>query len=229
MIKGKKVLGLIPARGGSKGIKDKNLININGKPLIAWTIEHAKNSKYIDDIILSSDSEKIMRVAQKHGCKVPFKRPRELATDQASSIDTALHALNFLREKYDYLILLQVTSPLRLSSDIDACLEICEEKEGHHSCVSVSRLDKPLNWLYSKKPNGSLSQVLPKNEFITRRQDAEKIYYPNGAVYVARTQWLLKEKRFISDGTVGYELPKERSLDIDTPLDLVVLKTLINS
>nr|HPK54819.1 acylneuraminate cytidylyltransferase family protein [Smithellaceae bacterium] len=117
MIQGKTVLAIIPARGGSKGIPRKNITNLAGKPLIAWTIEEAKKSKYIDRLILSSEDNEIIQVAKEWGCEVPFIRPRELAEDDTLGIEPVLHALNTIKKKYDYVVLLQPTSPLRSVDD----------------------------------------------------------------------------------------------------------------
>ncbi len=123
MIKGKKVLAIIPARGGSKGVPSKNIKDLGGKPLIAWTIEAAKSVKEIDSVIVSSDSELIISVAKKHGAEVPFKRPEELATDGAKSIDVINHAMDFFEGKYDIVVVLQPTSPLRSAHHVRSALK----------------------------------------------------------------------------------------------------------
>ena len=130
------MLALIPARGGSKGIKGKNIIDINGKPLIAYTIEAGKQSKYIDDVVVTTDSEKIAEVSKKYGAEIPFMRPAEYAQDKSKTIVAVLHAIKELKRQdkvYDTLVLLQPTQPLRTSEDIDKAIELYFEK----SCMSL--------------------------------------------------------------------------------------------
>ena len=220
MINNGTVLGLITARGGSKGLPGKNIKPLCGKPLIGWTIEAALASKYIDDLILSSDSPEIMSVAVQFGCKIPFTRPESLATDEATSIDVACHALNVLQSQgrhYEYLVLLQPTSPLRETSDIDSCIELCSEANTM-SVVSVCRSEKSPFWTFYISEKNQLRRILPAPSF-SRRQDAPQTFHPNGAVYVARVNHLLERQSFIDELTVGYIMPRERSIDIDTEID----------
>src|SRR5215470_19477410 len=140
MIDGKKVLAIIPARGGSKGLAGKNIIEVAGKPLIAWTIAEANKSRYIDRLILSSDDPKTIEVAKAHGCEVPFVRPAELAQDETPGVDPVLHAISMLRG-YEIVIVLQVTSPLRRVMDIDDCLDYLLSCDAN-ACVSVTGVDQ---------------------------------------------------------------------------------------
>lgn len=159
MFNGKSILAIIPARGGSKGIPKKNIIGLGGKPLITWTIEEAKKSKYIDRLILSSDDLEIMDVARKWGCEVPFRRPASLAKDTSISIDSVLHAVRKLKESYDYMILLQPTSPMRSSKDMDGAIEKCISS-GADSCVSVLKPKKSPFWSYSIDSKGRLVPLI---------------------------------------------------------------------
>ncbi len=227
MIQGKTVLAIIPARGGSKGIPRKNIRYIGGKPLIAWTIEEAKKSRYIDRLILSSDDDEIIEVTKAWGCEVPFKRPIELAQDETPGIASVLHALQLL-PKYDYAILLQPTSPLRTVDDIDACLEKCLAFNAN-ACVSVTEVTENPYWMYTISPDGIMHQLIETNYSFTRRQDLPKVYKLNGAVYVADSEWLLQSKSFLSNDTLAYVMPWERSLDIDTELDILTFKTFLES
>jgi CMP-N,N'-diacetyllegionaminic acid synthase len=228
MINKKKVLAIIPARGGSKGIPGKNIKIINGKPLLAWTIEQAKASKYIDRFILSSDDEKIISVALKYECEVPFKRPKELATDFVGSMPVLIHAMEAISEAYDYVVLLQVTSPLRLAKDIDACIEQCEEKKAP-ACVSLVQSDKSPYWMYTVSDSDIIEPIIDNNILPKRRQESTPVYSVNGAVYVANTKWIKKQDHFLTPETLGYVMPRERSIDIDTPLDLKILKTILKN
>lgn len=225
MINEKTVLAIIPARGGSKGVPRKNIKNLLEKPLIAWTIEEAKRSKYIDRLILSSEDEEIISVAKTWDCEVPFKRPIELAQDETPGIDPVLHAIKML-PGYDYVILLQATSPLRKATDIDGAIELCEEK-GANACVSVTESQKSPYWFYQVDTLNRLKPVLREGRQVNRRQDSPKIFFLNGAVYVARCRWLTKNHTFLTEETVAYIMPHERSVDIDTELDFVIAKLLM--
>lgn len=219
MIDQKKVLALIPARGGSKGVLRKNVRLLDGKPLIGWSIEEAKKSKYIDRIILSSEDDEIINIAKSLGCGVPFIRPAHLATDTASGMDAVLHALSQIPDYY-YVVLLQPTSPLRSAADIDACLELCHTRNANF-CVSVTASSKNPEWMFYFNHLEQLSPIIAADNRKTRRQDLKKAFVLNGAVYVAKIQSLIKTKTFLNDETLGYEMPAERSLDIDSELDLL--------
>ena len=224
MIAGLSVLALIPARGGSKGVPRKNIRMAGGKPLIAWTIEAALGSAYIDRVALSSEDPEIMETAGHWGCDVPFMRPAELAQDHTPGIDPVLHAIGQL-PGYDLIVLLQPTSPLRSSEDIDRCIERCLE-EGRNACVSVTESEKSPYWMYRLGQGFALEPILEPVDG-QRRQDLPKVYALNGAVYAARIPWLLTTRNFVTPETVAYEMPLERSLDIDTPLDFAVLTALM--
>lgn len=219
MIGGKSVLALIPARGGSKGVPGKNIRAAGGKPLIAWTIAAAKASRYVDRLILSSDDPSIAAVAREFGCEVPFMRPAEFATDKADSMVVVRHALTSLAERYDYLLLLQPTSPLRNAADIDAALDLFIAS-GAKTCVSVCEPDKHPYWMVTMAADGAVQHLFPPEQIPTRRQDAPPIFALNGAIYIAPTDYLAAGGDFITAGTVGHVMPKDRSFDIDTELDL---------
>ena len=212
-----KVLALIPARGGSKGLPRKNVLPVGGKSPIAWTIEAAEKAKCISRVILSSDDDEIIAVAKEFGCEVPYKRPEELASDKASSIDVVFHALKEI-PGYDYLLLLQPTSPLRTSEDIDAAFALMLEKQAP-ACVSVCPVEESPYWMYQLEGQSRLRSVLEMPLEATRRQDLPNVYSLNGAIYIARVDWLLRQRSFMSCDTVGYVMPRERSVDIDTPED----------
>jgi N-acylneuraminate cytidylyltransferase len=217
MINHKSVLGVIPARGGSKGVPRKNIRMAAGKPLIAWTIEEALKSKYLDRLVLSSEDQEIMEVALRYGCDVPFRRPVELASDDTSGIAPVLHALGEL-PGYCYVVLLQPTSPLRSVEDIDNCIERCEETHAK-ACVSVVKCQQHPYLMFSADCNSVLQSLVPEADNFYRRQDYPDFFLLNGSVYVAQAEWLQHSRTFISDETVGFEMPEERSLDIDTEED----------
>lgn len=218
MINGQKVLAIIPARGGSKGVPRKNVRMVAGKPLIAWTIEAARQSRYIDRLVLSSDDPEIIAVATAHGCEAPFVRPAELARDETPGIDPVLHALQQL-PGYDWVVLLQPTSPLRSGEDIDATIETCV-KAVAPAAVSVTEAEESPWWMYTLQPGDQLQPLLDSVHAALRRQDLPKAYLLNGAVYVAQATWLQQHKSFLGDATRAYVMPRARSLDIDTEFDL---------
>ena len=225
MIQGKKILGIIPARGGSKGILGKNIRVIAGKPLIAWTIEEAKKSKYLDRLILSSDDAAIIKVAKKWDLEVPFVRPSDLARDNTPGVDPVLHALKEL-PGYDYVVLLQPTSPLRSSSDIDGCIEACISKNAP-VCVSVVKSEKSPYWSFELK-GGRLAPLFEPEISSRRRQDLPSSFSLNGAGYVAKTGWFLEAKTFICPETTAFEMSREGSLDIDTELDIRICEIILS-
>lgn len=222
------MLCIIPARGGSKGLPKKNIKPLMGKPLIAWTIEQVLKSKYIDRVIVSTDDTAIARISKKHGADVPFMRPDKLATDKAKSIDVVFHAFQSIPEKYDYVALLQPTSPLRTADDINACIKSCMSKRVN-SCVSVVESDKNPHWMYSLDRNGRMRRFIQTKKTIDRRQDLPKVYALNGAIYVAQVDWLLNNKAFVTDETHAYIMPGERSVDIDSDLDFKFAEFLLLS
>lgn len=219
MIQGKTVLAIIPARGGSKGIPRKNVKQLAGKPLIAWTIEEANKSKYIDRLILSSEDEEIIKVAKEWGCEAPFVRPPELAKDDTPGIEPVLHALNTLKEKYDYVVLLQPTSPLRSVDDIDGCIELCIFSD-ETSCIAVTKVDQHPFLMYTITTLGYLKEFVKKTNKIYHRQDLPGVYIVNGAVYVAKFNVLADSRSFLTPETKAYVMPYDRSLDIDDEFDL---------
>jgi len=226
MIGGKTVLAVIPARGGSKGVPRKNIRDVAGKRLIAWTIAAARKSVYIDRLILSSDDPEIIRVAGEWGCEAPFVRPAELARDDTPGIDPVLHALDALPDKYDYVVLLQPTSPLRAAQDIDGCIEKCSQTAAV-ACVSVTLPEKSPYWMFTLDGQGAMHPLLEAAGRYARRQDLPAVYALNGAVYVARTGWLAVTRTFVDAGTLAYVMPAERSLDIDSETDLLLAGMLL--
>lgn len=219
MIANKKVLAVIPARGGSKGIANKNIVPLIGKPLINWTIEAASSSRYIDHLILSSDDERICSIARAAGCNTPFLRASELATDDAKTIDVVLDAID-RSPGFDLVVVLQPTSPLREASDIDNCLELLIAK-GADTAVSVSEVREHPFLVYSMEADSRLDAFLKLDPTVSmRRQDLPPAYSLNGAIYIAEIEWLRATRLFVSPETVGHIMSRERSVDIDEPSDL---------
>jgi N-acylneuraminate cytidylyltransferase len=212
-------LAVIPARGGSKGVRGKNIRGLAGRPLIGWTIEQAFQSDYIDRVIVSTEDAEIRQVAIDYGAEVPFIRPMELATDTASGLDVLCHAVEAVEGAYDYVVLLQPTSPLRESDDIDRSIELCVD-QSVKSVVSLSEASKNPHWMYQMKPEGGLTPLFENAG--SNRQLLPVYYALNGAVYVIEIASLLERRSVISEDTLGYVMPTERSYDIDTELDFSI-------
>lgn len=226
MVNGKTILALITARGGSKGIPQKNIIDLGGKPLLAWTIEAAQKSKYIDRLILSSDDAKIIDTAKAYGCEVPFIRPAELASDTASSMDVIFHALDSLSTSYDYLLLLQPTSPFRTAAHIDQAIEHLFERQAL-SVVSISKSKKSPDLIFYQAENGTLHPIIKSDPTVTRRQDAKITFQYNGALYFTSIPYLNKVKSYKTPETIGFQLSNFIDIDIDEPEDLAYARYLV--
>jgi len=211
-----KILAIIPARGGSKGIKKKNIKDFGGYPLIYWTIQAAKSSKYIHKTIISSDDPEIIKTAKKFGCKAPFIRDAKLAQDSSLAIDVTLDVINRV-PGYDWIMLLQPTSPLRSEIDIDKAVETCIEFNST-SCVSISPVSEKPDWFFTLGNNQNIKSLL-KNPRFVRRQELSDYYKLNGAIYLSNVETLKKYRSFVNHETVGYVMPKNRSIDIDDERD----------
>ena len=226
MIDGRSALGVIAARGGSKGLPGKNLRPLAGKPLIVHTIAAALAARHLDRVVLSSDDPAIMEVAREAGCEVPFRRPDHLATDEAGSREVLAHVCETL-PRHDFIVLLQPTSPLRVPQDIDAALSLCVRR-GAHSCASVTAAGRPPEWTFSMEGDGTLAPRLSWQAMGARRQDLAPAFALNGAVFVVAWEQVAAGKGLVTPGTIGYEMPPERSVDIDTELDLRIAECLLN-
>ncbi len=218
-----KGLAVIPARGGSKGIPRKNLVVLGGKPLIAWTIEAAKAARCVERIVVSTDDEEIAQVARHWGAEVPFMRPPALAADDTPGAAPIEHAVAWLAEHENYrpgwVACLQPTSPFRSSADIEeAGLRL--EQTGADAVVSLVAPDKHPFWMKRLAADGRLMDLFPRDEVPSRRQDLPPVYALNGALYLIRCAVLLEQHTLFPANTVGYIMPRERSLDIDSIWDL---------
>lgn len=225
MYKNKSILGVIPARGGSKGIPRKNIININGKPLIQYTIEAAKGGKYLDRIVVSTEDVEIANIAVKCGAEVPFLRPKELAGDEIKTIDVLLDVikkLNDLGDKYDYLVLLQPTQPLRKSFHIDESIEKIIDLKAEN-LISVSEVREHPILMKTIDKNSEAKSLLGYRSDI-RRQDFQKVYKVNGAIYINKLNDNFNKGISLNDNKLAYIMDKKYDLDIDEPEDLNLLK-----
>jgi len=226
-----KTLCVIPARGGSKGVKRKNVRLLKGKPLIGWTIEEARKSKLIDRIAVSTEDAEIARVSGMYGAEV-VDRPLYMAQDDTPTTDAVLHTLDVLKDNGyspEYLVVLQCTSPLRKACHIDdAVMTLAGNSDKADSLISVTRLEHPPWWNKTIDENGLLADFLQYDKTVCRRrQDFRDVYAINGSIYVAKTRVFLEEKSFETKRTVPYVMERVYSIDIDTELDFKMAEFLM--
>ncbi len=229
MYEGRRILAVIPARGGSKGLPGKNIRELGGKPLIAWSIEAGRQSRYVDQLVVSTDSKEIAQVAELWGGNAPFLRPADLATDEAKGIDAILHAVHWHLERgesFDLVLVLQPTSPLRTAEDIDRAVELLFEKSAS-AIVSVCPTDHHPWWANTLPEDGCMKDFLRPELKNTNRQSLPKFCRLNGAIYLADIPFLEKTNSFITEGTFAYVMATEASVDIDTILDLHLAELLL--
>lgn len=218
MISDKKVMAIIPARGGSKRLPRKNVLPLNGKPLIAWSIEAAQQSKYIDTVFVSTDDQEIAEVSQKFGVDVPELRPEKLASDTATTQSVIFYTLDKFGKDVDIVLILQPTSPLRTAKHIDDAIEMLINKTAE-SIVSVTPCEHPPQWANTLPSNGSMGEFL-RPEAFQRSQDLGDPYRLNGAIYVYDTIQLKERGEMVyTDKTFAYVMENRNSVDIDTKLD----------
>ena len=229
MHKGKNILGLIPARGGSKGLPRKNIKSLLGKPLIAWTIEQALASKYLDRVVVSTEDEEIAEISKKYGADVPFIRPKELAKDNTKGIKVVLHAVDWMEKndkQYDLLMLLQPTSPLRRCKDIDKAIELLFLKEAK-AIVSVCEVDHHPLWANTLPEDGCMKDFIRQEIMNKNRQELPVFYRLNGAIYLAYCNYIKQYKSFMAKETFAYIMPGERSIDIDNEVDFELVRIIM--
>jgi len=222
----KKFLAIIPARGGSKRLPRKNVLELNGKPLISWSIEAGLKSKYIDKIVVTSEDKEILDISEKYGAETII-RPKELASDTATTFDTVVHTIKN-NEKYDYIVLLQPTSPLRNRNHINEAIELLEKKKAD-AIISVSEMEHNPLWS-NTLPNDEAMNNFLRNEVLNKRsQDLEKYYRLNGAIYICKIEKLLEEKSFfLKDNIFAYKMDRKSSIDIDEEIDFKIAKVLMD-
>ena len=221
----KTFLAIIPARGGSKRLPRKNILDLCGKPLISWSIEAALKSKYISKVVVSSDDEEILNISSNFGADI-IKRPYELANDTATTFDAIKHTINNL-EKYDYIVLLQPTSPLRNENQIDEAIELLEEKQAD-AIVSVCEMDHSPLWSNTLPKDGNMNNFLRDEVLNKRSQDLEKYYRVNGAIYICKTDKLLENKSFfLKDNIFAYIMDRKSSIDIDEEIDFLLAERVL--
>lgn len=232
MYKNQKILAVIPARGGSKGIPSKNIISVGGVPLISYSIDCADGSHYIDKTIISTNSLEIKNIAEEYiqthhkKIEIPFLRPEELSLDTSQTIECIVHAINWLREnkgeRYDYVVVIQNTSPLRKSWHIDEAIEkLLQSSE--RSLVSVSEVEEHPIFMRNIQEDGVVKNLLNVSSTI-RRQDLPKIYKVNGAIFIQKIDSHFSLESSLNDGKLAYLMEKKYSVDIDTYLDIKIVE-----
>lgn len=231
MYRNKRILAIIPARGGSKRLPGKNIKSLCGKPLIAWTIEAALTANVFDEIMVNTDDLEIANTAKKYGALIPFIRKSELASDTASSIDVVTNTLKYYNENkklFDIVVLLQPTSPLRSPKDIQNSLDLFMEKDAS-SVLTVCEVDHPVQWANSLDNTFSLDNFIREDVKGKRSQDLDIHYRLNGAIYVWSVKKLLKVKEAILFPSFAHIMPRERSVDIDEEVDFKIAEVLVKN
>lgn len=231
MYLGKTLLAVIPARGGSKGLPGKNIKSLCGKPLIAWSIEAGLGSKYIDEVMVTTDSEEIAGVARAFGASVPFLRPPELASDTATSFDAVKHVIEYydrnLHKHFDYIVLLEPTSPLRDKSDLDGMIEKISSMDSEYNAI-VSLGEVHAHPSIMKKIAGNEIEPYCKElVMVTRRQDNDIAYFPYGVAYIVKTKTLLEEKTFYPCKTTYHIIKRYQCYEIDDIYDFLAIENII--
>lgn len=231
MYQGKSFLAIIPARGGSKGLPGKNIKGLCGKPLIAWSIEAGLGSQYIDDVMVTTDSEEIAKVAREFGASVPLLRPTELASDTATTFDAVKHVIDFyerqLHKSFDYIVLLEPTSPLREKDDLDGMIEKISSMDGEFDAiVSLGEVHEHPS-IMKKIVGNEIEPYRKELEMATRRQDNEVAYFPYGVAYIVKTKTLLEEKTFYPQRTTHYLIKRYQCYEIDDIYDFLAIENIM--
>lgn len=215
------VLAIIPARGGSKGIPRKNIVNFRGKPLIQWTIDAALKSKFITNVIVSSDDGEILSIAGKNSEVILLKRPKYLAQDTTRTEPVLTHAINSVGvNKYDYIVLLQPTSPLRTFEEIDKAFDKLY-KQNADSLISVCKIDHHPYKTFKINKKGVLEGIINNEYPFTPRQELPETFRANGAIYIIKTSKFLEKELLLTKNTISFLMSEHKSLDIDTEEDLL--------
>lgn len=231
MINGRNIIAIIPARGGSKGLHGKNIKVLCGKPLIAWSIEAGQGSKYVDEVMVTTDCEEIARIAREFGALVPFIRPNELASDTAMTFDAIKHVIDFyeneLHKKFDYIVLLEPTSPLREKDDIDGMIEkIISMEDQFDAIVSLGEVHEHPS-IMKKLVGYKIEPYCKDLVMATRRQDNEIAYFPYGVAYIVKTKTLLEEKSFYPLRTTHRMIKRYQCYEIDDIYDFLAIENIM--
>jgi len=229
---GKSILAVIPARSGSKGLPDKNIRPLLGRPLIAWTIEQGQSSKYIDRLVVSTDSNRIADISREFRAEVPFLRPNVLAQDDSTSMDVMLHAIEWMEKagnSFDIVIMLEPTSPLRDVCDIDAAIELLVDHESAESVVGLGCVSSVHPDFLVRMRDGFLCPYSNLDYKVRRRQDIESLYFFEGSLYISYIDSLKIKKNFYHEKTLGYIMPKWKTYEVDDISDFIIIESLLQA
>lgn len=228
-----KILAIIPARGGSKGIPKKNIKQLLGKPLIAWTIEQALNSKYVSKVFVSTEDREIAAIAKECGGEVPFLRPDELAQDSSPTSDAIIHALDTFEEmgeKYDIIIILEPTSPLRKKDDIDRAIEtFLQSSSTSESLVSVGEVQLENPYIMKIIENSHVVPFLENKQQFHQRQQLPTIYFPYGVIYLSTVKAIRKFGTFYQETTLPYIIERWQNYEIDDICDFYCVESILRN
>lgn len=226
-----KILAIVPARGGSKGLPRKNIIMVRNKPMIAWSVEAALKSKYVSDVVVSSDDDEILSIAKQYGAECS-KRPAELAQDDTSTEAVVKYVIQWFEDAgrfYDYILLLQPTSPLRDENEIDRSIEILMSNKESDSLISVCETDNKILKAFLVDSNGRLNGISNNSYPFMRRQDLPSTYMSNGAIYIAEVKGFMEKMSFYLNFPIPYVMSKEKSIDVDSASDVDIINNLERS
>lgn len=231
MYKGLKVIAVITARGGSKGLPKKNIKQLNGKPLIAWTLEQAQSSKYLDEIFVSTDSQEIADVCEKAGVRVPTLRPEALAKDDTSSMDVLEYTIDLCEKQgkyFDYLLLLEPTSPLRKKNDIDDIISLAGENPEKAGVISVGEVHTEHPSIIKViSDEGNVVPYTDSGEKIYQRQQVKKVYFPYGVGYLVKVSEFKKCKNVYTDNSLPYYIERWQNYEIDDIYDFICIENIM--
>lgn len=232
MLQDKTFLAIIPARGGSKGLPNKNIKELCGKPLIGWSIEAGFKSKYIDEVMVTTDSKTIATISRQYKASTPFLRPTELASDVSTTFDAVKHAIEFYQKernkKFDYIVLLEPTSPLREDDDIDNMIEKMILKENDFdSIVSIGEVHEHPSIMKKITNTNSLEAFCDTLQMTTRRQDNDEAFFPYGVAYIVKTDSLLNEKTFYTKRNTFYKIKRHQCYEIDDIYDFLAIENIM--
>ncbi len=234
MYKNKKILAIIPARGGSKGLKGKNIRLLAGKHLIGWTIEQALASKYLDKVIVNTDDSEISRISGSYGAEIPFMRPKRLAADNSRVLDTVLHTLDFFKKRgltFDYMVLLEPTSPLRKKGDIDSAIKRLLDCDGRaESIISVGEivLEHP-DYAKIIDATGYVQPYGEEKKTVSIRQQLPLVYFPYGVIYMAKVSEIIKHKSVFPGRILPFFIERWQNYEVNDIWDLVCIEAILNT
>jgi len=225
-----KILAIIPARGGSKGLPRKNIKPLLGKPLIAWTIEQAKNSKYIDMVVVSTEDKEIAEISKKYGAEV-IERPEELARDDSPTFDAIIHVLDYFQNKkelFDIVVILEPTSPLRKDNDIDNAIKLfIKNIDKADSLISVGEVHLENPYIMKKIEDGYVKPFIKSEQSIYQRQQLPKVYFPYGVIYLSKIEEFKKYKTVYQERTIPYFIERWQNYEIDDLYDFIAIESIL--